>query len=92
MSSDTERPLNQTIGVYGALQILVTKLNDSLVLYHARCSREKSFWGSKRNDWVWVRKHSGLDIAPVGILNGGVLGRLDARFKLTSEGIVCRLA
>jgi len=92
-NSDTERLLDHEIGAYGALQIPVPKLSDKgFVLHHARCSGEKGFRGSKRNNWVWVRRHPASDTVLVGTLNGRVPGRLDALFKLTSKGVVYRLA
>ena len=92
-NSDTERLLDHEIGAYGALQIPVPKLSDQgFVLHLARCSIEKRFQGTKRNDWVWVRRHSAMDTAPAGILNGRIPGRLDALFKLVSKGLVYRLS
>ena len=41
---------------------------------------------------MWVRRHPASDTAPAGTLNGRVPGRLDALFKLTSKGVVYRLA
>ena len=92
-NSDTERLLDHEIGAYGAPQIPVPPLSDQgFVLHHARCFGEKGFRGSKRNDWLWVRRHPALDTAPAGTLNGRVPGTLDALSKLTSKGVVYRLA
>ena len=88
-NSDTKRLLDHEIGAYGALQIPVPKLSDKcFILHHARCFGEKGFRGSKRNDWVWVRRHPTSDTALAGTVNGRVPDRLDALFKLTSKGVV----
>ena len=53
INSDTERLLDHEIGAHGALQIPVPKLSDEgFVLHHGKCSVEKRFRGSNRNDWV----------------------------------------
>ena len=62
------------------------------VLHHARCSREKGFQRSKRNDCVWIRRHPASDTAPAGTLNRRVPSILDALFKETSKDVVYRLA
>ena len=41
---------------------------------------------------MWVRRHPASDTVPAGTLNGRVPVRLDAFFKLTSKGVVYRLA
>ena len=92
-NSDTERLLDHETGAYGTLQIPLPKWSDQgIVLHYARCSGEKRFRESKRNDWVPVRRHPASDTAPAGTLNGRVPGRLDALFKLTSKGVVYRPA
>ena len=39
-----------------------------------------------------VKRHPESDTAPAGTLNGRIPSRLDALFKLTSKGVVYRLA
>ena len=81
------------ISVSICLQVSVSKLNaNCFVVHYASCSGERGFGGSKRNDWVCVRRHPGSDTAQPGTLNGHVPDRLDAVFNLTSRGIVYRLA
>ena len=92
-NTNVERLLDHEMRAYGAPQVPVPKLNDQgFVVHHARCFRESTFSGTKRNDWVRVRRHLESDTAHPDTLNEHVLGRLHALFKLTSKGIVYRLA
>ena len=86
---DIERLLDCEIRAYGTLQVPVPRLSEpGFILHHAICSGKKEFRGSKRNDWVWVRRHLASDTAQAGTLNGRISGRLNVLFKLTSKGIV----
>ena len=92
-NANVERLLDRKIRAYGALQVRVPKLNDQgFVIHVTRCPEESGFRESKRNDWVCVRRHPASDIAESSTLNRRVHGRLDALCKLTSKGLVYRLA
>ena len=86
--------LDADIRAYQCLEIPVARFSgEGFDFHHARCTGSMFRAGQKRSDWVWIRKHPGSDTAQPGSLNGRILGRLNALFKLKGiEGKVYRLA
>ena len=92
---DPLRLIDCRIRAYRCLEVPVPKLSgEGFVIHNVRCTGLEGFrGGQRRNDWVWIRKHTASDNARPGTLDGRIVGRLNALFKLTSEGgTVYRLA
>jgi hypothetical protein len=92
-SADIAR-LSDTIRAYQALEIPVPGFNgEGFVIHRARCTGVESFRGGQgRSDWIWIKRSQRLGKNRPGGLNGCMVARLNALFKLGFKEEAYRLA
>jgi len=92
-SADIAR-LSDTIRAYQVLEIPVPGFNgEDFVIHRARCTGVEGFRGGQgRSDWIWIIGSQKLVKNRPGGLNGCMVARLNALFKLGFKEEAYRLA
>jgi len=92
-SADIAR-LSDTVRVYQALEIPVSGFNgEGFVIHRARCTGVEGFRGGQgRSDWIWIKRSQRLMKNRPGRLNGYMVVRLKALFKVGFKEEAYRLA
>jgi len=92
-SADITR-LSDMIGAYQVLEIPVPRFNgEGCVIHRAQCTRVEGFRGGQgRSDWIWINRSQRLGKNRPGGLNGYMVARFNALFKLGFKEKAYRLA